>query len=619
MLSRVLPRHTRISILLGAGLIAALFGLLSMTETATAAPNRGFEALMVTTPSAAQLTLRPGERKEIAVEFLNIGEKAWVNDGVGYVSLYTYDPKYRRSVFDPGTWLGPTQVKRLIEPRVEVGEVGTMRFELHAPKEEGEYLEAFHLAAEDTAWIPGGQFVLEIRVTKEDTGDSGMGEKSYSGRVVQSTAQEGIVAAGGIPLTVTVGLKNVGEATWSDQEIILLSGGEEATDISWPASGVAARIRDGAVAPGELGIFTFRFLSPRTVGAHELLFAVRADGELVDGSEIRIPMTVTRAAQGEFVPPFTSGIADRKPVMEEPDIRVGVLIVDEETNNQVVVSCDCERMRLTDELGTPLTPDVPRTATATAFYKDGSYFFDTGRGLEQASSPIRFLPSEENAVMTITNFDRRITRGTSYANNRFRHVLELRYNASKDRTWLINELPVERYLRGLAETSNNTHMEFQKALVTAARTYSQTHLENPSKHREEGFHVDAYQDQVYWGYDQEERMPNLVRAIDDTYGVVVTYQGQTAITPYFSRSDGRTRAWAEVWAGSKPWLQSVSVPCDAGKALWGHGVGMSASGGICEAKNGAGWQDILTHYYQGIELLRYWKPPLSTDPLPPGA
>jgi len=52
---------------------------------------------------------------------------------------------------------------------------------------------------------------------------------------------------------------------------------------------------------------------------------------------------------------------------------------------------------------------------------------------------------------------------------------------------------------------------------------------------------------------------------------------------------------------------SVEVPCDAGKTLWGHGVGMSASGALCMANQGQTWDQILKHFYTGIDLTKKWE------------
>jgi peptidoglycan hydrolase-like amidase len=339
------------------------------------------------------------------------------------------------------------------------------------------------------------------------------------------------------------------------------------------------------------------------------------DGTVVPDLEIDIPVEVTTNA-----PALNEGKTDSSnktnstnneeittdTTMSEPTIRVGLLTVDEETDNKVVVSCEKD-WKLYDGDG-GLLAELKAGKSVEAFYKKNRYWFDRGQGLEKTSSYLRFVPDELNSICTIENFDRTKTRGSAYPDNRFRNILELRYNSDKDRTWMINELPMELYLRGLGETSNISHAEFQKALIVVARTYALSMFEHKKKHASEYYDLSSYaDDQVYKGYGQEERSPNLAENVQKTDGVVVTYDGETAITPYFSRSDGRTRSWGDVWYGDIPYLQGVSCPCDKGKTLWGHGVGMSASEALCQANNGKEWKDILKYFYTGIDLTKRWK------------
>jgi stage II sporulation protein D len=163
-------------------------------------------------------------------------------------------------------------------------------------------------------------------------------------------------------------------------------------------------------------------------------------------------------------------------------------------------------------------------------------------------------------------------------------------------------------LYGLAETSNISHMEYQKALVTVARTYATYHWERATKYKNEYFTISSYSwDQVYNGQGHADRAPRIVQAVDDTRGIIVTYEGDVAVTPYFSHSDGRTRSWSEVWGGDVPWCQSVEVPTDVGRALWGHGVGLSAYGALAMANDGSTFEEILKYFYQGIDLNVHWE------------
>ena len=506
------------------------------------------------------------------------------------------------------------------------GGIGTIELPLKAPTTAGTYTETFHLAAEDTAWISGGEVSLTITVSgtqKTSTSsvpsvssDSSV-SSSYQASFVSSNATK-LKAKGGATLLYTVTLKNTGTASWGKRSV-------ESTDIrmatssstasvkhkSWKSSKVVA-YATSTVKPGESDTLTIAMTAPSQKGSYTAKFQLAIDGEEIEGSEISIPIEVTKDA------PDAVASKKRKVVVEEeeeaykkniliaePTIRVGVMIVDEETDDRVEIEA-ASAMELRDVQGN-LLANLAAGAAAKSFYEDGHYFYDVGRGLEKSTYALRFVPTETNAVLTVTNFDRRLTRNAANADNQFRNVLELRYNSVKDRTWLINELPMEHYLRGLAETSDSSHEEFKKTLLVAARTYAYYHWQRATKHDEEGFHVDAYADQVYNGYGYEARTPNITKAVEATRGITVTYNGATAITAYFSRSDGRTRDWSEVWGGDVPWSKSVAVPCDVGKTLWGHGVGMSASGGLCMAKDGKTYDEILKYFYTGIALEKRWE------------
>jgi hypothetical protein len=230
---------------------------------------------------------------------------------------------------------------------------------------------------------------------------------------------------------------------------------------------------------------------------------------------------------------------------------------------------------------------------------------------------IRVVPRTNGAVATLADFDSRKTWGSKYNDNRFRHIIEMRHSKATGKVWIINELPINQYLKGMAESSNASPVEFHKVLITAARTYAMYHyfrgvdnkvLDGSTKHADEHFHVDANYDQVYRGYNSELRIPNLAKAVDETSGQALTHNGQLVIAPYFSNSDGRTRSWTEVWGGTaKPWLVSVSAPEDKGLKLWGHGVGMSARAALVMVTDGKkSWQTVLSHFYQGTKLQKIY-------------
>lgn len=578
-----------------------------------------YSAARGTTTGNGFINMNAGETKAISVTFQNTSDFTWKNDGAGYVSLYTYGPKYRASVFDPGTWLSPSQVRRISESSVKKGEAATVVFQLRAPTIAGTYSETFRLASENYAWFDGGEFTLNITVksagSEAQTANTTTA-KPQAPSIAQ--AQLTIVSAKNVKLvsgksvSLTAGFKNTGTTTWTNYGLkapdvsIASSDASSLRHRSW--SGDVLASGTGTVKPGETAYVSFAVTAPKENGTYTTNFQFTANGEPVDDALIEIPVEVTGGSgAARTAPKNENSSAETSAVyIAEPVMRVGVLIVDEETDDEVVITSDESDFDLVDGTGTVLA-SLKKGASVTAAWNGSGYSYDLGTGVQKTSQYLRFVPKTLNAVMRVSNFDRKVTRGSSFTDNTFRNTLELRHNVTKNRVWLINELSMEYYLRGLAETSNLSHIEFQKTLITAARTYAFYHWTRATKHASEFFHVDAWLDQVYKGYGQELRTPNLTTAIEATRGRIVTYQGATAITAYFSRSDGRTRTWSEVWGGTVPWCVSVPVPWDEGKTLWGHGVGMSASGALAMANEGTGWETILKYFYTGIELTKKWE------------
>lgn len=616
------------------------------TQTARAAEVGTLQAMQVTISGRGQLAMNPGDTKSVSVGFQNIGTATWMNAGAGFISVYTYDPKYRVSAFADSSWYGSDQPAKMTETNIAPSGVGHITFALHAPSKPGTYTETFQLASEDAAWIPGGKFSLTIVVggtassvstpapaapptptitpapaavvppAVTNPGTSLTSSDGYAALVLLKSAKT-ISAKGGDTISFTAGIKNTGTKSWTQRSIRLpgvsmASGASDFLSPSWLTSTTLVAKTDTAVAPGSLDFLTFSFKAPSKVGKYTASFVLAADGVAVPGGQIDIPMDVTSDApqvkNAPVIHPLpnasTNPSVAEAQLIDQPTMRVGVMTVDDETDNEVKITCDTD-FNLKDGDG-HLLAEMTKGQVVEAFYKNSRYYFDRNKGLEKTNSFIRFEPASTDAICTVTNFDRRVTRHAAYADNTFRDVLEIHHNTTDNKTWLINELPIEMYLRGLGETSNDSALDFQKALITAARTYALYHWERGTKHAAEYFTVDAYADQVYDGYGQEQRTPNLTRAVTETTGVVVTYDGATAITPYFSRSDGRTRSWSEVWAGDVAWLKSVPAPCDKGKTLWGHGVGMSASQALCMANDGQNWQSILKYFYTGIDLTKRW-------------
>ena len=100
-------------------------------------------------------------------------------------------------------------------------------------------------------------------------------------------------------------------------------------------------------------------------------------------------------------------------------------------------------------------------------------------------------------------------------------------------------------------------IEALKAQAVAARTYAITTTKGGN-----GFdHYPDTRSQVYGGVAAETASTD--RAVAETRGQVVTYDGEPVITYFFSTSGGRTENVENSLGGApQPWLRSVEDPYD---------------------------------------------------------
>ena len=152
------------------------------------------------------------------------------------------------------------------------------------------------------------------------------------------------------------------------------------------------------------------------------------------------------------------------------------------------------------------------------------------------------------------------------------------------------------------------------------KTYGYWKILHSTAYATEGFKVDATPgNQIYKGYEWEEAYPRIKQGAEATQGEIIKHDGDIALTPYSSWTDGRTRSFEERW-GSKlyPWCQSVSDPYgDYNGDYWdnsykstselvsggNHMVGISAHGALTLAYDKDwDWQRIAKYYLDDITI-----------------
>src|SRR3972149_3107821 len=162
---------------------------------------------------------------------------------------------------------------------------------------------------------------------------------------------------------------------------------------------------------------------------------------------------------------------------------------------------------------------------------------------KNAGLPLRFYPSGKTVILN---------------GKPFRGAREVRREGSG--FMAINEIHVDEYVAGIInnEISSKWHIEAIKAQAVIARTYALF-----QKEKRKGSLYDltsTHMDQVYSGADKEDS--SVYRAVRDTRGEVVTYDGSPALTVYHSNAGGATEEASEVWGEGYPYLESVESEYD---------------------------------------------------------
>ena len=166
---------------------------------------------------------------------------------------------------------------------------------------------------------------------------------------------------------------------------------------------------------------------------------------------------------------------------------------------------------------------------------------------------------------------------------------------------VINNVDLEDYLKGVvpSEMPSSWEIEALKAQAIAARSYA---LANLGKRATLGFDLkDTPEDQAYGGASAET--PKTNSAVEDTSGLVLTYNYKVIPAYYSASAGGQTVNSKQVWGKDLPFIRSVPSYDDSVKKN-GHGIGMSQHGANNLAKQGYNAYQILQYFYNNVKFAR---------------
>ncbi|WP_268238758.1 stage II sporulation protein D [Paenibacillus segetis] len=154
---------------------------------------------------------------------------------------------------------------------------------------------------------------------------------------------------------------------------------------------------------------------------------------------------------------------------------------------------------------------------------------------------------------------------------------ELSVRVHLTHTGVVETLPLEEYVTGVlaAEMPAEFELEALKAQAIAARTFIIRRLAAGDTSGVPALDADvtdtvahqAYlskQDLEQWVLSgKSEQLAKLERAVQETSGLIMTYQGQPITASFFSASGGYTENSEEYWTTQIPYLRSVPSPWEA--------------------------------------------------------
>ncbi len=456
-----------------------------------------------------------------------------------------------------------------------------------------------------------------------------------------------------------VKFKNTGNSSWSGmgpQAVTLrtVSGMPgKLKDSSWYQDYIPNRVNPVSnIYPGEEALFRFNIKAPSSTGLHWEKLQLYAGSNPISGGGIEIAVQASATAitpspvspvdsEPETVPTPVPESLPQEPETQwwqtissdiniatnirwpnspqGPIIKVGLFYVDvEEKNDYLPLDISTLNQQLYDIYDQNNRLLIRNTAGESVKidydYENNYYFVNdaSGKRLLMTDSYL-VLKSNNPVIFKINSWHNGPFWGQNVNDNEFRGDLKIHYNPNTKRLWIINQLPLEEYVKGVVEVGDSSPFEFLKAQMIAARTYALFRMIAPkytnTPDGQNFFTVRATQaDQVYRGYQGELRTPRANQAAEATQSIVATYQQDPIVAYYFAQSDGYTRDSHVVYMTAQPvdYLKGKFDPPGQGKTMLGHGVGLPQISGMTAANQGANYGQILKYYYTGISLTKMY-------------
>ena len=150
----------------------------------------------------------------------------------------------------------------------------------------------------------------------------------------------------------------------------------------------------------------------------------------------------------------------------------------------------------------------------------------------------------------------------------FKQITNQTIKVKDEKSENIFEIPFEEYIKGVvsAEMQANFEIEALKAQAVASRSYALYHMNGKEYDVTNSTSNQVYQSdeelKKKWKENYNANINKIKKAVIETKGEYLTYNGQTANAMFFSSSIGQTENSEEVFVSKVPYLRSVSSKWD---------------------------------------------------------
>ncbi len=499
--------------------------------------------------------INAGQKYTVTVDIKNEGNFTWLKDGDYPVKLM----QSGASAFTSKTILAEMQ-----EDAVKPGENASFKFQITGPEDDSKQSIYIYPAIEGSTAIAKAT----IRLSSQTSG-------AKEGASIESIMPE-LEFEPGEKKYFWIELKNTGAESWSNDKLGVSFDTRGKIDIS------SAYMRVRSLPSGASAKVFFMIEAPSAEGRYSIKLMPDYKGQDLLGEAYKFDIVVTSS----------------KELSESSDNTIRIKLTPDEVSVPVLTSSTDFDIYGGDEL-------LQTFNGGSRVFVDKSgdgYSVGSLKGRFLTKEPVRIVPKDEG-IIEILSMSQVPAWNLDLNDNKFRGVIEVREEEGE--LILINELPLEDYLKGIAEVSNDAPPEKAKSILVLARSYAYYYMTQDEKFPGKAYDLDDDPDssQKYLGYGFESRSENIADYVEATKGQVITYEGVVVKTPYFSQSPGYTKSAKEVWGWTDtPWLQGVQDPYCEADSFEGHGVGLSGCGASKMAEVGFSYEEIIDYYYQNVEL-----------------